>query len=461
MKKDSNKKVNNIHKMKEVIKELKKISPTLCLAKWLNTTIHLHNGTTHSCHHPKTHKIPLEEIKNDPSALHNTGFKKHQRRLMLKGKRPDECQYCWNIEDNTNNLSDRYYKSAGGDAYPNRDKILEAGATKNVLPTYVEVSFDSVCNLKCMYCSPIVSSKWMEEIKQHGPYPTTNKNGNLEWIKMEDAMPIPNKDYNPYIEAFWKWWPELYPNLHTFRITGGEPLLSKHTWRVFDWIIENPRPDMVFSINTNLSVPDDLIDRLIEYTPRLNKSVKYFEIYTSCEATGKQAEYIRFGMNYDKFMNNVDKFLSMTPNKLHFMVTFNCLSITTFPDFMRTLHRLRQKHNTTRNRVFMMVSYLRSPSFLSMRILSDDLKQKFIKEASKVIQYVSETEPVSYNKFRYEELDQMERLHKYMLSTHENLKQNQTDFVKYFDEYDRRRKTNLLETFPELINWVDDIKKVM
>ena len=43
-----------------------------CLAKWTQVTMHLHNGTTHSCHHPKPHKIPLDEILADPTALHNT-----------------------------------------------------------------------------------------------------------------------------------------------------------------------------------------------------------------------------------------------------------------------------------------------------------------------------------------------------------------------------------------------------
>ena len=40
-------------------------------------------------------------------------------------------------------------------------------------------------------------------------------------------MPIPQREPNPYTDAFWKWWPELYRDLHTFRITGGEPLLQK------------------------------------------------------------------------------------------------------------------------------------------------------------------------------------------------------------------------------------------
>jgi hypothetical protein len=50
--------------------------------------MHLHNGTTHSCHHPEPHKIGLDEIKRNPTALHNSKHKKQARREMLENKRP-------------------------------------------------------------------------------------------------------------------------------------------------------------------------------------------------------------------------------------------------------------------------------------------------------------------------------------------------------------------------------------
>ena len=88
-----------MEKFEKTKKQLDSVSPSFCLAKWQQVTIHLQNGHTHSCHHPQTHKIPLEEIKENPSALHNTEYKKQQRKLMLEGKRPDECSYCWKVED--------------------------------------------------------------------------------------------------------------------------------------------------------------------------------------------------------------------------------------------------------------------------------------------------------------------------------------------------------------------------
>ena len=89
-----------------------KISSSFCAAKWYNATIWLGSGMTTSCHHPLPHKIDLEEIKKNPSAIHNTRQKKEQRRQMQCGERSAGCEYCWKIEDiGRDAISDRVYKS--------------------------------------------------------------------------------------------------------------------------------------------------------------------------------------------------------------------------------------------------------------------------------------------------------------------------------------------------------------
>jgi hypothetical protein len=42
---------------------LNAVSPSLCLAKWQQVSIHLPSGLTQSCYHPPTHKIPLELLE--------------------------------------------------------------------------------------------------------------------------------------------------------------------------------------------------------------------------------------------------------------------------------------------------------------------------------------------------------------------------------------------------------------
>ena len=50
-------------------------------------------------------------------------------------------------------------------------------------------------------------------------------------------LPIKHNEYNPYVENFGNGENlDLYIDLHTFRMTGGEPLLSKDVWKVLDYI---------------------------------------------------------------------------------------------------------------------------------------------------------------------------------------------------------------------------------
>src|SRR6056300_1440123 len=175
----------------------KKLGNSLCLAKWTQSNIYLAAGTTHSCHHPGPHKIPIEEITDNPGALHNTRYKIEQRQKMLDGKRPSECDYCWRVED-AGHISDRITKSFTNWSRPYFNSIIRDGAEKSI-PKYLEVSFDNTCNLKCSYCGPTYSSKWVEELKQFGDWKNHHSQQSV----------ILNKEYNPYIEAFWKWWPEV------------------------------------------------------------------------------------------------------------------------------------------------------------------------------------------------------------------------------------------------------------
>ena len=68
--------MDNLGRYRDTKTELDTVSPSMCVAKWNQVTVHLGTGFTHSCHHPAPHKIPLSEIVSNPSALHNTNFKK-------------------------------------------------------------------------------------------------------------------------------------------------------------------------------------------------------------------------------------------------------------------------------------------------------------------------------------------------------------------------------------------------
>jgi pyruvate-formate lyase-activating enzyme len=447
----------NIENMKLRMEEIetKLNSNTACIAKWMQTTINLFNGTTHSCHHTPLNKISVEEIKVNYSALHNTKQKKLDRMDMMDGMQPKSCNYCWNIENSGDHISDRMYKSTDTEwAYLYLDKVAKCGPTKDIDPSYVEISFSNVCQMSCMYCSPEISSKWMEEVERYGPY--NNGIGDLTWIKQQDRMPIPHKDHNPYVEAFWNWWPTLQNSINVLRITGGEPLLSNDFWKLLDNILQNPLPHLKLVVNTNMMVPKKLIDKLCDYANKLNGKVKEFEIYTSCEAVSIQAEYIRYGMNYNTFIENVAWYLGCTPDsyRVNFMITFNALSLTTFKDFMEDVLELRKTFNENDgfNRIPFVISYLRWPQFQDVRILDNDFKMKYINDVSEYMHSNDRNNSDSpAGRFYLEELDQIERLKDYMMQPLDtyDLNKRLSDFKSFYNEYDKRRGTDFLKVFPE------------
>jgi len=433
----------------------------MCLAKWTQVTMHLHNGTNHSCHHPSPHKIPLEEIMNDPKALHNTNFKKKIRKEMLEGGKPKECDYCWNIEKSSNAFSDRTYKSSEPWSAPHFEDILKTGWQNNFNPKYVEVSFSNTCNFKCSYCGPQYSSKWVEEINQFGPYKTSTNFNDIALFKKEGTMPYLASDHNPYVEAFWKWWPEMYQDLHTFRITGGEPLLSKDTFKLLDYIIETPNPNKKLSlcINSNLGIPQKLFDEFVSKVEKIidNELVHEFIIFTSCDTWGEQANYIRNGLDYNLFKERVDFLLDkFKPLTIDIMSTYNALSVPNYHKLIEDVIVLKERHHNPYrywgSSLLLDSSYLRWPNHQSVKILENHWADTIDRQA-KLVDFHEQTR-IGLDGFGFTdiEINKIKRIKDWFITENndENLKQNRRDFYKFIKEHDKRRGTDFDKTFPEL-----------
>jgi len=444
-------------------KDLNSVGCGMCLAKWTQVTMHLHLGHTHSCHHPSTHKIPLDELKVNPTALHNTKFKKEKRKEMLDGKRPDECDYCWNVEDSSDRFSDRVLKSRSEWSYPHFKEIVKMDPQENYNPKYVEVSFSNACNFKCSYCGPSFSSTWMEETNKFGGFPTTENFNSIEYITNEDKMPIPHREYNPYVEAFWKWWPDLYRDLHTFRITGGEPLLSKDTWKVMDYIIDEPNPnkELSLSINSNLGVPDVLIDHLIQRIQRIEDEnrVKEFIVYTSVDTWGPHAEYIRNGLEFNKFWDNCNKILEKCSRiNLTFMSTYNALSVPNYEKLIDGIYNLKKQYGSEDrywpSATFLDSSYLRHPTHQTVQVLPEKWDINILKQAQLVDFLGVPLFQNDYIGYSDVEIQKIKRIYDWKISSwpdkEKQVREHRYNFGKFFQEHDKRRNTNFCKVFPEL-----------
>jgi hypothetical protein len=431
---------------------MNEISPTFCMAKWHHTTIYLQTGETHSCYHPAPHKIPLDEISINPDSLHNTKQKISERSQMINGEKPSGCNYCWNIEAmGENYISDRKERNAS--IYtPERLNQIKESPLAPVNPQYIEISFGNECNFKCGYCHPKHSSSYYKEIKDYGPYAMVkNHRNDIDWFKIYE------EETNPYVDAWWKWWPEVRKTLTILRITGGEPLLQKSTWRLLEDLESNPLPDLELNINTNFGVKPILIDRLVEKVNNLiiKGAIKDFKIFTSIDTWGPAAEYIRTGLDLTIWEKNLDIYLTKTKLPITFMCTFNILTVTNFQKLLEKILEWRVKYNgfdqNKWQRIRFDTPFLKEPLQYDMNILPKDEFMPYMKSHLDFI--LANLDDKNRSKFSELEYEKFLRVVKYMETTiysQERLLEGKCDFFNWFTEYDRRRGTNFLETFPKL-----------
>jgi len=448
-----------LHQYKERI--IDPISKSYCAAKWYNATIWLGHGQTASCHHPPGHWIPLEELKDNPSAIHNTSHKKKMRKLMQEGERPAECEYCWKVEDmGKQHISDRVFKT---EIFTDKDieKSVDMPWDNNVNLRTLEISFDRACNFKCSYCNPAFSTAWVKDIKDYGGYQNIQSDGRGHFQDTAPwAEPATRKqEDNPYIQAFHKWWEsDLADCLEEIRITGGEPIMHKGTWKLFDWFKENPDRgrNMRFAINSNMCPETPkVLNKLIEQSWHIPN----FEIYTSMEATGVQGEYIRDGLDYDYWIENIHRVLKESNvSKLHMMMTINSLCLNSITEFMDQMLDLREEYE--HRAPTMTLNILRFPSFQSAAILPEEIKTHY-KEvlenwfmSERPQEMLTDGEKESVRRL-IDYLDIVKTPHKNTAETPKLY----NDFKAFFAQYDIRREKDFVSTFPgPLAEWFKSLE---
>jgi len=430
-------------------------SASFCGAKWYNATIWLGSGQTTSCHHPLPHQVSIEQVLANPSALHNTRQKKEHRAQMQRGERPTGCEYCWRIEDSSPTaISDRPYKSMIYSEEELHDAFVLPSDSDVNLRT-LEIAFDRTCNFACSYCNPAFSTTWVRDIKSNGPYSNLVSDGRNHFTHAHDSSQLYGfSDTNPYVDAFFKWWEsDLHKTLRELRITGGEPLMSGHTWKLLEWFKENRgKSQTKLAFNSNLGIDDRQLDKFIDDVQGLD-----VEVYTSCEAYGKDAEYIRDGLNYKQWFDNLVKLKkSGVVKQLHVMATINGLSLLSLPKFLT--HMMDFKMGWGRDSLAFTLNILRFPSFQSPTVMPDGIRKECTNELEKFL--------IRFENSKY--LHQMEtehinRLIEYLVNIktpHEGASSIdilEKDFKSFYEQYDKRRNKNFIETFPQLEYWYYDL----
>ena len=439
-------------------KEFKKqfldpISASFCMAKWMEATIWLYLGETASCHHNPTHKIELDP--NDPKTLHNTPTKIHERHRMLKGEKPNGCSYCWNAEK-FDQVSDRYLKSRSYNSH-----LITSDIPDVILPQRLEIAFSRTCNLACAYCGPKFSNTWAKDLQKHGPYDIQTNNKYQDTFKDK----VIKEEDNPYIQAFFDWWPELKKDLITMRFTGGEPLLHTKFWEFLDLIENDTTYKGSLIVNSNLIHKNNILEKFIEKTKWIwnnpwtppGRNRNGVEIHTSCESNMAQAEWIRDGFEADKWYKNVRTVLKTSNIRLTMTTAVSNATVWSYVEYLRMCQTLRKEFG--KERVNLNANRVYHPHFYQIQLIPKELRRDLADEIEYCMKNEFDLLDDETSQLQIWNLVDFLRNSDYEPIDGIRTETIHMDMVKFFDQYKiRRNKTN--EGLDErYVNWLEETRQ--
>ena len=432
---------------------------TICTLRWDYPIINFGRSEARLCCRTPGKKITKEEIeKHGSDVFLNNDYQLERRLEMLQGVRHKDCASCWKLEDagmispRTNHEEFTYHMLQRGvvsqreaNMYSDfsewaKTVTIDSPVLKSNFPTMLEVSLGNFCDMKCMYCNHHYSTQWAAE---------GIKYGEIREDQYNKEFPEGDPEYE---ELFWKWFNETGKfSLDRIGIIGGEPLIMpkfyKFIERLFDSYADMPEKKKKVSlwIVTNLNTPKNYFNKFLEFMPRITEFFN-LEIHASMESMGRQAEYIRNGVDWNKLESNVRTLLASDYEyAFGFQMAINALNIPHFKDYLMWVKSL---HDEYKKPITMKQNVISFPDWQSPLILTPDFAN-YLYEA---VDWLNTIKDVMLPVNDY--FGTWTSYPDFLLGIANGIKNASPDiekrkkFYTWFTLYNHRRNLNFLETFP-------------
>ncbi len=281
--------------------------PTLCMAPWVHTYLSPQTERRLCCASREPAQSFTQYIDTasgtgsyTPMTLDehwNSEHMKSVRKRMMDGEVLPECDVCNSKLLNTD-VYRSYFDQLFGSKYTSIWNTTDATGFTTMKPVSWDYRFSNLCNFKCRMCGDMLSSSWESEQRQHGMIDWSNSKNN--WMKPEIKEKI-TKFQDEQIEAEFALAVEEH-RVEEIYWVGGEPLMYEQHWRYMQRIIElGDGPNIYARYNTNLSRCSyngiDLFSDILA-------NIRDWQICASLDGTGKTGEYIRTGLDYNRWLEN-------------------------------------------------------------------------------------------------------------------------------------------------------------
>jgi hypothetical protein len=175
-------------------------------------------------------------------------------------------------------------------------RLTNADGSTEMPVVSFDYRFSNLCNFKCRMCGDMLSSSWEAEQRKNEMW--------SPWAKPWMAEPVRSKIKQFQEDEVEKEFARAVDNhlIEEIYWVGGEPLMYEQHWKYMKQIVDQGDADKVYvRYNTNLSRTKykgiDLYNDLLVH-------FKDWQICASIDGTGQIGEWIRDGLDYEKWLQN-------------------------------------------------------------------------------------------------------------------------------------------------------------
>jgi molybdenum cofactor biosynthesis enzyme MoaA len=377
--------------------------------------------------------VPYNLGQDDFDIIKNGAKAREIRLSMLKGERHSDCSTCWVKEDmgapSRRTVSNKMYEGEFGLEQAQASTDSQGNTTWQ--PSYWDLRFGNLCNLKCVMCHPASSSQWYKDyILLNNKMKFTDSGTEIN-LKSVGGRYVDNGEYNWWDNPeFWSRLEEKIPYLKQVYLVGGEPMLIEPHYNFLQKVIDSGRADQVtLEYDTNLTA-------IHQRALNLWKHFKKVWLRISVDDYGDQFNYIRFPANWQQVSKNIEALSRGLPNvKIDFTITWQVLSSFTTLNLLDYLEKF-PNHNYS-------IRILSNPEYYDAAILPSAAKEELIKIYTSWANTDSRRRKISHlinylEKYKREDFDKL------------------TKCVETLDKLDTIRSTNWRETFPQLSEYLNN-----
>ena len=375
---------------------------TFCVAPWSSVFVASDGKIAPCCKFTK----PSHSYKKIEEYFKSPDLDK-VRQDLLNGIKNANCNKCWTDEQNGGDslrlISNR---TIGRETSTPLSEQIKNPKLSNIKS--FDLTLGNICNLKCVMCSPELSSQLLAEVKLN---PELKTYYNKEYSQKDFDWP----NSNDFVE----WCDQYLPHGIHIKFTGGEPFIIPWIQDVIERIPDSQKKKCILHFTTNLTVLNHKLFKCFS---------KFKEVWisVSVEGSGKTHEYLRFGHSWNLLVDHIDQIQKMHLDNVILKINHvvqspsyqSIISMTRFfDDKVLKIHPI----------------LLTGPNYFQLSSLSETAKQNFLDRTAQ------------YNGFNKQFIDFVRKV------SQQHIKQDRTltkQFVKHLGRLDKIRKNSHKNIIP-------------